>query len=815
MRRFSVVDQRKHRLVVSVLTLFSLPQIAAAAGEFHVQPTSIVLVGPEASQQLVASVTSIDGRSSNVTRNVSYEVSSPTIATVDQRGRVRPLAEGQTEILMRYNDRQLVIPLEVKGILSPAPVSFSYNVIPILTKAGCNSGSCHGKAEGQNGFKLSIFGFDAAADFGAIVNESRGRRVWLSSPERSLLLFKATAQIPHGGGQQIEPDSYQYNCLHRWISEGAQFAPEGDQERRIVGIEVEPEQHLLLAGQSQQLRVTAVDAAGTRRCVTAISQYESNAEGIAEIDSTGLIQVGNIPGEAVILVRYLDHISFCQVTLPRPEVQFQRPPEINFIDRLVWDKLQRLGIIPSELADDSMFMRRVFLDTIGTLPTAAEAREFIADSAPFKRAELIDKLLERDEYAIYWAMQWLNLLRADRSKISAEGALAMQRWLQRAFAENHPYDVMARRILTVRGNVSADGPGSLYKSIAAPDELGRSLSQLLLGVRIECAQCHHHPSERWRQEDYVGLAGFFTGVKLKSLPRGKEAIISQGGDDLPHPRTGHLIPTRALGAMAADFTHQNDRRKVLADWMTAPDNPYFAKAIANRLWAHYFGRGLIEPIDDIRDTNPATNAILMQALVDHLRQVNYDLRQFTRTLLNSRVYQLSSLANSSNIDDYQNFSHATDKSLPAEVLLDAICQSTGVSEKFNGWPAGYRAIQVWDNRIHSYFFRLFGRPVRATVCECERSDEPSIAQALHLLNSPEIGDKISSRHGTARQLANSDLSNEEIIEELYLGTVSRFPETIDRLSMLRAFDRLDTDRRAATEDVLWALLNSKKYLFNH
>ena len=810
-----MVHRRKLRLLVGAWAILLLPCTKTVAGELGVQPASIVLTGPEASQQLVTTLLSADGESSDVTRVVSYEVSQPTVATIDQRGLVRPLAEGQTEITIRHNDHQLVVPVDVQGLQTPAPVSFSHDVIPILTKAGCNSGGCHGKAEGQNGFKLSIFGFDSATDFDAIANEGRGRRIWLSAPERSLLLSKATAQVPHGGGQKIEPDSYHHNCLRRWISEGAQFAPEGDEDRHIVGLEIEPQQQILLRGQSHQLRVTAVDATGNRHCVTAIADYETNAEAIARIDSTGLIQVGDIPGEAVILVRYLDHISCCQVTLPRPGIEFQRPPETNFIDRLVWDKLQRLGIIPSETANDSMFMRRVFLDTIGTLPTTAEARAFLADSTPDKRARLIDQLLERDEYAIYWAMHWLNLLRADRTKVSPEGVLAMQRWLQRIFSENHPYDEMAREILMVQGNTSADGPGSFYKAIKKPDELGRSLSQLLLGVRIECAQCHHHPSEQWSQEDYVGLAGFFTGVKLKNLPSGKEAIVSRGGNDLPHPRTGQLVPARALGTAPADFTNIVDRRKVLADWITAPDNPYFAKAIANRLWAHYFGRGLIDPIDDIRATNPPTNARLMQALAEYLQQVNYDLKQFTRTLLNSHVYQLSSLTNSSNADDYQNFSHATTKSLPAEVLLDAICQSTGVRENFDGWPGGYRAIEVWDNRMPSYFFRLFGRPVRATVCECERSDEPSTSQALHLLNSPEIADKVGAQHGTAHALANSDLSDDEIIEELYLNTVSRFPDKIDRQAVLQAFRDPDLDRRAATEDVLWALLNSKEYLFNH
>lgn len=810
-----MIGQRKPGSLFSTLMLVLLLPVLAGAAAFRVQPESILLTDPEASQQLVISALTPAGENLDITRDVSYTASDPSIATIDHRGLVRPQAEGHTEIIIAYHDHELSVPLEVRGLRAPVPVSFSQDVIPILTKSSCNSGGCHGKAEGQNGFKLSIFGFDPESDFAALVNEGRGRRVSMATPRRSLLLLKGTAQTPHGGGLKIDPGSYRYQRLQRWISEGAPFTTETDQQRRIVGIEIEPEQQILLAGQSQQLQVTAVDATGQRHCVTVTAEYESNAESIASVDSLGLVQAGDVPGEAVILVRYLEHVSFCQVTLPRRDVVFQRPPENNFVDRLVWDKLQRLGVAPSNLADDAMFLRRVYLDTIGTLPTSTEARAFLTDGSPDKRVVLIDQLLQRDEYAVYWAMQWLNLLRADQLKVTPQGALAMQRWLTTAFGENLPYDEMARQILTVRGNTSADGPGSFYKIVNEPEELARSLSQLLLGVRIECAQCHHHPSERWSQEDYIGLAGFFTSVKLKGLPGGKQAIISVAGTDLPHPRSGEPVAARALGATSPDFTDTPDRRVILARWMTAPENAFFAKAITNRLWAHYFGRGLIEPIDDIRETNPATNAPLMQALADHLRKVDYDLKAFTRTLLNSRVYQLSSLSNTSNEDDYQNFSHAAYKSLPAEVLLDAICQSTGVTEKFNGWPKGFRAIQVWDNRMPSYFFRVFGRPVRATVCECERSDEPSIAQALHLLNSLEIADKIGSRDGAVRELANSDLSNDKIIEELYLKTISRFPEETDTQSMLQAFAGTEADRRMAAEDVLWALLNSKEYLFNH
>jgi hypothetical protein len=783
-----------------------------ASASLHVSPAAVVLDSPEASQQLLVSAADPSGRSIDLSRQATYQIVPPSLATIEPTGFVRPLAEGRGEIVVTHEKEQLRVPLEVKGQANPAPVSFQHEVIAILTKARCNSGGCHGKAEGQNGFKLSIFGFDAAADHGALLKESRGRRVMPASPEQSLILRKASAQIPHGGGLKIEQGSYPYRRLLRWIAEGAQF--DAEEVGPIVGLEVEPQQQVLLAGGSQQLRVSAVDSNGVRRCVTAEAEYESNAGTIAEVDARGLVQAGDTPGEAAILVRYLGRVTVCRITLPRPGVQFARPAETNFIDKLVWTKLERLGIAPSDLGDDATFLRRAYFDTIGTLPTADEARKFLSSSAPDKRAKLVDELLERSEYADYWAMRWADILRADKLKVTPQGTVAMTRWLRKQFAENRPYDQFVREILTVQGSTVAEGPAAFYKALNQPDVISRSVSQLFLGVRIECAQCHHHPSERWGQDDYAGLAGFFTGVTQKKLPTGDDAVVARGGTDVKHPRTGQLVPARALGAEAIDLTTVSDRRTVLADWMTTDKNPFFAKAIVNRLWAHYFGRGLVEPIDDIRDTNPASNEPLMDALAEHLRAVKYDLKAFTRTLLNSRVYQLSSQTNPSNASDQQNFSHAANKALPAEVLLDAICQATGVPEKFNGWPSGYRSIQVWDNRMPSYFFRIFGRPVRASVCECERSNEPSIAQALHLLNSPEIMEKIQFRHGTARKLADSDLKPEQLVEEIYLGTLSRFPKDQERALMLEVFAD-SADRRAAVEDILWALVNSKEFLYNH
>jgi hypothetical protein len=830
-----------------ILRLALLPALVAAAPAWagiQASPGSIVLDSPEATEQLLVLAPKGPNRSLDLTRTARYVSSNPAVAAVTPAGVVEPRGEGRAEIRIRHAKYVATVPVEVKGLKRPVPVSFEQEVIPILTKAGCNGGSCHGKAEGKNGFKLSVFGFDPEADHQQLVFHPPGRRVNPSQPGASLALRKASLQIAHAGGKRLEERSPAYRRLYRWIAEGARL---DGSAAPVARIEVFPPRQTLSPEGVQQVRVIAVDAAGRRRCVTADAEFESNAGTIAEVDRSGFVKATGVPGEAAILARYLGQIAVCRVTIPQPGVTFTRPPEANFVDRLVWDRLQQLGIPPSGPADDAAFLRRAYLDTIGTLPTAAEARAFLAECETERRRDrgtegrrdgetagvgtnprapnaqrstlnarqrLVDTLLDRPEYADYWAMKWADLLRVDKEVVGHQATVAFTRWLRRQFVENRPYDELAREILTAQGPLTAEGPSAFYRVLEKPEEASRSVSQLFLGTRIECAQCHHHPSEKWGQDDYFAFAGFFTGFGRKRLPGGAEAVIAKDGTDLKHPRTGQVLPARALGAPPADFSAVADRRAVLAEWMTAPENPYLARVIANRLWAHYFGRGLVEPIDDFRATNPATNEPLLDALAKHLREVKYDLKAFTRTLLNSRVYALSTETSPKNAHDAQNFSHAAFRPLPAEVLLDAICQATGVPEQFTGWPEGYRAIQVWDNRIPSYFFRVFGRPVRASVCECERSSEPSIAQALHLMNSPEINEKIRARSGTARRLAESELPPERIVEELFLGTLSRFPAERERTAMAAVF-REAGSRRAGAEDVLWALLNSKEFVFNH
>ena len=781
---------------------------APAQESLRVSPSRITLDRPEATQQIIVWSGSVDR-----TRDVEYTVVDPKVAAINELGLVHGVSEGTTTLAIRRGNDEVRVPILVKGFQSPPAVDFRTEIMPLFAKAGCSAGGCHGKAEGKNGFKLSIFGFDPEGDYAAIVKESRGRRLLASAPENSLLLQKGAGQVAHGGGRRLPVQSLGYQKLSRWIAEGAAFETAATP---IVGIEVEPREQTLGFKQAQQLRVTALDAAGNRHCVTATAEYDSNAGAVARPGTGGLVQADEVPGQASILVRYLGYVTSCRIVIPRSEIAYQRPPEANFIDRHAWDHLQRLGIPAADLADDATFLRRVYLDTIGTLPTAAEARAFLADSSPRRRAKLIDDLLERPEYADFWTMLWSDLLRVDRDAITPAGAIAVTRWLRSRLAENRPYDEFVHAILTARGNIGADGPAAIFKALQSPEDMSRSFSQLFLGIRIQCAQCHHHPSDRWGQDDYYALAGFFTGISRKPLPGGGEAIVAtKAGKDLLHPRTGKAVSTKALGAAAVDLSEVDDRRAALADWLTAADNPYMARAFVNRLWAHYFSRGLVEPLDDMRATNPPTIEPLLAELAVQFRDGKYDIKALTRTLLNSRLYQLSGHSPNSDISGEQNFSFVPPKAMPAEVLLDAMSQATGVPEKFSGWPTGYREIQIWDNRMPSYFLRIFGRPVRASVCECERSNEPSIAQALHLMNSEEIANKIHSREGRARRLARSKMTPTEIVDELYLTALTRFPTDAERTRMLRVFSDAGADRQGAVEDILWALLNSRSFVYNH
>jgi len=800
----------------TVVVLIQTSVVMAANGDdlrgVRVYPASIELNSPEASDQLLVFGVAANALETDLSRKVGYSARVDGIVAVSSTGRIVPQRDGITELLLRIDDREIIVPVTVRGVSAPEAVSFRHDVIPIISKAGCNSGGCHGKAEGQNGFRLSVFGYDAAADYDAIVRDGRGRRVFPSVPDNSLLLRKATAVIPHGGGLRVELNSRWHRVLRRWIAEGMQLDEET--ANPVVEITVEPREVTLTAHGSQQLRVAARDANGGTRGVTAEADFQSNNDLVAGVSRDGLIEANDVPGEAAILVRYMGHVAVCRVTRPKSEGSFGRPPEHNFLDRLVWDKLERLRVAPSDLADDATFLRRVFLDTIGTLPTSTEAREFLADKSPDKRSRLIDALLERPEYADYWAQRWADILQVDKDLVPPQGAFAMTRWIRSQLQQNVPFDQFVRTILTVEGTTVSESPAAFFQVQSDPEKAARAVSQLFLGVRIECAQCHHHPFEKWDRQDYYAWAGFFTGIERKAASGGAVKIVNKAGEELKHPQTGLAVPVAALGAQPASLSPTVNRRQVLAEWLTSSENEFFTRAIVNRLFANYFARGLVEPVDDLRATNPASNEPLLQALVDHMVELKFDQKAFTRTLLNSNVYQLSAQPNESNQLDEQNYSHASWKPLPAEVLLDAISQVAEVPELFDGWPLGYRAIQIWDNKLPSHFLQVFGRPARQTVCACERGSEPSIAQALHLMNSETTIGKVEHRNGIAARLSASVLSDKEIVEELYLTALGRFPSESERQLMGQEFARA-TVRRDAVEDILWTLLNTKEFVFNH
>lgn len=697
---------------------------------------------------------------------------------------------------------------------APRRFNFENDIVPILSRFGCNASGCHGKAEGQNGFKLSVFGFDPAADYAALTQEGRGRRVLASFPDRSLVLAKASGGMPHGGGVRIVRGSDEYRTLRDWIAAGLPFGSPDDP--RVVAIEVAPRERELQAGEKQPLSVTATFSDGRTVEVTRHAKFQSNHEGLASVDETGLVTAGQVPGDAAVMASYMGQVDVFRVLIPQSEPieAFVQPPEKNFIDGLVYRKLRKLRVRPSEPADDADFLRRAFLDIIGTLPSADEARNFLRDGRSDKRIRLVDQLLQRPEYADFWALKWSDVLRVDRQALGHKRAYSYYRWIRDSIAANVPYDRFCREIVAAEGPLSEAPAAAFYKAVTKPGEMAGVVSQVFLGVRIECAQCHHHPFDRWGQHDYLGMQAFFAQVSFKGAG-GSESLVAGNAAATVHPRTGAAVHAHALAMAEPQADPDGDRRRALAAWMTAPENPWFARNLVNRVWAHFLGRGLVEPVDDVRLTNPPTNPDLLDALARHFVESKFDLRDLIRTITASQAYQLSSVPNASNARDEQNYSRALLKPLGAEVLLDAVCQTTGVPEKFQGLPPGTRAIALWDSQTPHYFLKLFGRPTRTTACECERTSEPSVAQVLHALNSPELHEKLSHAGGRLARLTAGISDDAVLAEELYLTFYSRFPSPAERATVLEYLGGHRSNRAQAVEDLAWSMLNTVEFLFNH
>lgn len=787
------------------------------------RPDTISLEGPSASYSLQIDGQTADGRQIDLTHEAHYRSADPRLAEVSATGVVRARGDGQTTIQVEAGGRTLRVPVQTRGTGQARQVSYNADVLPIFSRFGCNASACHGKAEGQNGFKLSVFGFDPAADHAALLKEARGRRLFPAAPEQSLLLRKMSGQMPHGGGAKVPRTSGDFETVRAWIAAGA---PLGSPDDPLVqAVRVEPAERQLQPQQTQQLRVLARYSDGRKMDVTALARFQSNNDALVTVGANGQIQAGDVPGEAAVMASFMNEIAICRVIVPRRETITRYPAQIenNFIDRLAFAKLRKLNIVPSEQADDAEYLRRVYLDLIGTLPSAEEARRFLTDSKPDKRVRLVEELLARPEFADFWALLWADLLRVDRGVLGYKRAYAYYRWIRESIAANLPLDRFARAVLTAEGPLQEVGPAAFYRVVNKPGEMASTLSQVFLGVRIACAECHHHPFDRWSQDDYYGMQAYFNGIAIRPGPRG-EALFAEGPATARNPRSGQAIPALPLGEGPASTPRQGvntprspsaDARLDLADWLTRPDNPYFARNLANRTWAHLLGRGLVEPVDDVRATNPPTNPELLDALARHLVESKYDLRALIRTITASRVYQLASRPNASNERDEQNASRALFKRVSAEVLCDMVGQVTGVAERFPGAAPGTRAIQLWDSKVPHYFLKVFGRPERLSACECERNQEPSVAQVLHLLNAPEIQSRLGHEAGLIARLVKRLPDDRALLEELYLSYFSRFPTDRERQRALDHLRQHGDNRRQAAEDLAWVMLNSLEFLFNH
>ncbi len=714
-----------------------------------------------------------------------------------------------------------------------SPVRFGTDIVPILTRLGCNGGGCHGKATGQNGFMLSLLGFEPEFDYQSLVHEDRGRRIFPADPDRSLILQKATGRLPHGGGRLIDASSDDYRLLKSWIAQGAR--PPANDDPLIDRIEVAPAEAILERNQEFALKVTAFLSDGSQRDVTKRAVYQTNEPAIASASAEGTVRTANRPGLVAVMARFGDKIATFRGAVPfvadgeakgRVEADLdllEAQSGATMVDRFLFRQWRRLGVVPSPPADDAAFLRRATIDICGTLPTPEETAAFLADERKDKRAALIDLLLERPEYADYFAVKWADILRNRGAGYSTArqrpGTTLFAGWIRDSLAENKPYDRFVSELLTATGSQSENPPTVWYRSVRKSSDYVESVAQAFLGVRIQCAQCHHHPSESWSQADYYGLAAVFARIGRKGgfadaeVPTDETIYLSETGT-VRHPRTGKVEPPRALGSGPFRLRAGEDPRRSLAAWMSDPSNPFFARTMVNRMWAHFLGRGLIHPVDDARSTNPPTDPELLDSLAADFASHGYDIKRLVRTITTSLAYGVSSEPIDGNRGDTQTFARFYPRRLSAEVLLDGLAQVLDVPTPFPGLPPGTRAIQLPDENVAASFLDIFGRPARQTACECERVDAPSLNQALELINSSEIQRKLTAVEGFAARLASGPTTPEETARQAFVRVLGR-PPTPDESKAAIAFLQAEPDRAEACRSLLWSLLATAEFLFNH
>ena len=786
------------------------------------------LKGKHARQQLVATAKDT-GKDVDVTRTAKYAVAPANVVAVTPTGLVTPLGDGEATITATIDGVKSEVKVTVTEYGVVQPINFANEIVPIFTKAGCNGGGCHGKSGGQNGFRLSLLGFEPQEDYEYLVKEGRGRRLSPASPSNSLLLLKGAAILPHGGGARFDPNSYDFDLITRWVAMGM---PRGEEtDPTVVGVEVYPKNRLVSANAEQQISVTAIYSDGHTEDATHIATYEANDKEIAEVDDTGHVKFFEQPGDVSVMVRYLGQVGVYQASVPLGAPVNVTPQPRNFIDELVFAKLKRVGMPPSAVCDDATFIRRVSIDIAGRLPTDAEAQTFLESTDPTKRDKLIDALLASTDYADYFANKWGALLRNKRSSNTAmRGNYAFHGWIRDSLHKNVRYDEFARSVLAASGDMGQNPAATWYREVKTMQTQMEDTAQLFLGTRMQCAQCHHHPFEKWSQKDYYSFSAFFSTVGRKPGRNPGEEVIyhTRKVAQTANKKDGGTVKAAGLGDTPLDLTADDDPRHALVDWLSQPSNKFFAHTLVNRYWKHFFSRGLVEPEDDMRETNPAVNPELLEGLAQHFIRNGFDMKDLIRTICQSQSYQLSSIPNEFNAKDKTYFSRYYPKRLNAEVLYDAINQMTDSQANFSGLPVGTRAVQLPDNSFNSqsYFLTVFGRPDSSSSCECERSSDASLAQSLHLLNSKDIQSKLSSGSGRAAKLGNTNDKREaeEKIRELFLLAFSREPSGSEVLLARQHLEReIEDDKgvkkavpqKESYEDIIWALFNTKEFLFNH
>jgi Protein of unknown function (DUF1553)/Protein of unknown function (DUF1549)/Bacterial Ig-like domain (group 2) len=790
------------------------------AGDLAILPGSLVLRGQGSRQQLLVEARQGNAFVGDRTASCTFSSSNPNVASVDASGLVTAVGDGRAIVTAREGARAASVVVEVERAFAPYAPTFRNHVIPVLSKAGCNSGPCHGALAGKNGFKLTLRGYDPELDYLTLTRQAAARRIDKVDPARSLMLLKPTLAVAHGGGKRFVPGSPEYRVISQWIASGTPAPAEWDPV--LTRLEVFPAAARLAVGSKQPILVRAHFSDGHAEDVTRWVKFTSTEGRVATVAEDGLVTVEG-PGEAAISAWYLSQLVTARITSPFPtrldRTVFARAPRANFIDGLVLEKLEELNIEPSPPSSDTEFLRRAYLDAAGILPTPDDVRAFVADSRPDKRARVIDALLERPEFVDYWAYRWSDLLLVSSRRLASNAMWSYYNWIRDSVAANKPWDRMAREIVTASGNTLANGAANYYVLHKDPIDVSENVAMTFMGFSITCARCHNHPLEKWTQKDYYRMANLFSRIAVKNgSERGDLIVYPARTGDINHPRLNAPLAPRPLDGPELPLDAAKDRREFFADWLVAPENPFFARSLVNRVWRNFMGRGLVEAVDDIRDANPPSNPALFTALTRDFVSHGFDVKHLVRTIMTSSTYQSTSVPTPTNGADLKYHSHYIAKRLPAEVLFDALGQVTGVREEFPGFP-GRRALQLPDAAVDSYFLNAFGRPPRITAAHSERQEEPSITQALHVINGDTINRKLRDDRSIVGRLLATNADNASAIEQLYLLALSRPPTDEERGRLMQAMGNGDAgdpaSRRQVLEDVAWAILTGREFLFNH